>query len=352
MNKGLKGLRIMAWGVTAVVVAFTLVDGAADAFAVDGAVEVRMVTLAPMGTSPHVELLKMGERWQKASNGRVKANVIASYRAGGEGAIVDKMRVGGVDAGLMTMVGLSKVDPGVNAVSNIPMIFQSLEEVDYIQERLGGELARSLEQKGYVVLFWTDIGWCRYFSVQPIVHPNDLKRMKVFVWAGNPDQVEIMKDWGTHPVSLEPADIFSSLSTGMIDVISATPFSANAGQYAVVAKNMLQINWTPLAGGAIVHKRVWDKVPADCRQDLLKIAEDLGKAIKASGRKESEEAVEAMKRKQGLKVCLPSPQVNEEWRQAVKAVYPKIRGTMVPVEMFDKVEGLLRERRTQQGGGG
>jgi TRAP-type C4-dicarboxylate transport system substrate-binding protein len=176
--------------------------------------------------------------------------------------------------------------------------------------------------------------------------------MKVFVWAGSLDQVEIMKDWGTRPVSLEPADIFSSLSTGMIDVISATPFSANAGQYAVVAKNMLEINWTPLAGGAIVHKRVWDKVPADCRQDLLKIAEDLGKAIKASGRKESEEAVEAMKRKQGLKVCLPSPQVNEEWRQAVKAVYPKIRGTMVPVEMFDKVERLLRERRTQQGGGG
>jgi TRAP-type C4-dicarboxylate transport system substrate-binding protein len=148
MNKGRKGIRGMAWGVTAGVVAFALVGGAADAFAVDGAVEVRMVTLAPMGTSPHVELLKMGERWQKASKGRVKVNVIASYRAGGEGAIVDKMRVGGVDAGLMTMVGLSKIDPGVNAMSNIPMIFQSLEEVDYVQERLGGELARCLEQKG------------------------------------------------------------------------------------------------------------------------------------------------------------------------------------------------------------
>ncbi len=349
MNQAQKGLRNMALVVAAVMAVFAPAVATTEAHAVDKAVEIRMVTLAPMGTSPHVELLKMGERWQKGSEGRVKLNIIAGYRAGGEAAMVDKMRVGGVDAALMTLVGISKIDLAVNAMSNIPMVFQSLDEVDSIQESLGGELANRLAQKGYVVLFWTDIGWCRYFSVEPVVHPSDLKRMKVFVSAGNPDQVEIMKSWGTNPVSLEPSDIFPSLSTGMIGVVLATPFSANAGQFAGITKHMLEINWAPLVGGAIVRKAAWDKVSLDCRQELLRIAAGAGKTIKAFGRKESDESVEAMKRKQGLKVYVPSPQVNEEWRQVARAAYPKIRGTMVPADTFDRVETLLKEHRVRRG---
>ncbi len=320
-----------------------------SALATNGVLEIRLVTLAPIGTSPHVEILKMGSQWQKASGGRVKLHVIASYRAGGEAAIVDKMHVGGVDGALLTLMGLSKIDPGVTALSDIPMAFRTLEELDYIQEKLGAELGRRVEQRGYVVLFWTDIGWCRFFSVQPLVHPEDMRQMKVFVWAGHPEQARIMKDWGTRPVPLEPADILPGLSTGMVNVILATPFSANAGQYASVAKHMIEINWAPLVGAAVIRKHVWDRIPADCRQELRTIAAGVGQTIKASGRKESEEAVEAMKRKQRLKVYVPSSQVNEEWRQVARSVYPKIRGILVPADMFDKVREFLKEYRTSRG---
>ena len=350
MDETWKGLRRIVWVVTAVVV-FGWVTVAVELRAAGKTVDIRMVTLAPMGTSPHIEILKMGERWQKASGGRVKLNVIASYRAGGEAAIVDKMRVGGIDAALMSLVGLSKIDLGISAMAGIPMAFRSLDEVDYVQEKLGSDLADRFEEKGYVILFWTDIGWVRHFSIKPLVHPEDLKQMKVFVWAGNPYQVEIMKDWGTTPVSLEPADIFTSLSTGMINVVTAAPFSANAGQYATVVKHMLEINWAPLLGGAVVRKQTWDKVPADCEQELLRIAARIGETIKVSGRRENEEAVEAMKSKQGLTVHVPSPQENNEWLQVVRSVYPKIRGTMVPADMFDKVTDLLNEYRVRGGAG-
>jgi TRAP-type transport system periplasmic protein len=308
-------------------------------------IDIRMVTLVPLGTSPHVSLLKMGEKWQKASGGRVKLSIIASYRAGGEAAIVDKMGVGGVDAALMTFVGLSKVDLSVNALASIPMVYNSLEEVDYVTEKIEPDLARRLEQKGYVILFWADIGWVHHFSVQPLSLPDDLKRMKVFAWAGDAEQLQIMKDWGTTPVALEPADILPGLSTGMINEVASTPFSANAGQFATVTKHMLRINWAPLVGGAVIRKQTWDRVPAEMRSELLKIAAEAGREIKASGRKESDDAIEAMKKKQGLKVTVPTPQQVEAWRQATRMVYPKIRGKLVSAEMFDKVEGLLAEYR-------
>ena len=232
--------------------------------AVEKPIEIKLVTLAPLGTSPHVSLLKMGEKWQKASGGKVKLTVIGSYRAGGEAAIVDKMAVGGIDAALMTVVGLSAVSPAVDALSSIPMVYDSLEELDYVVSKLGPELASRLEQKGYVVLFWSDIGWVRRFSVQPLFHPDDLKNMKVFLWSGNTGQMEIMKEMGLNPVALEPSDILPALSTGMINEVACAPFSANAGQYASVAKHMLAINWGALVEGRLSANKPGRKCPSRC----------------------------------------------------------------------------------------
>lgn len=44
----------------------------------DKPLEIRLVTLAPMGTSPHVALLKMGEKWQKLSGVRSNSQSLAA----------------------------------------------------------------------------------------------------------------------------------------------------------------------------------------------------------------------------------------------------------------------------------
>ena len=125
--------------------------------------------------------------------------------------------------------------------------------------------------------------------------------------------------------------------------------SANAGQFATVTKHMLELNWAPLVGGAIVRKRTWERIPEDLRAELLHAASEVGREIRAAGRKESDDAVEAMKTKQGLTVHQLAPDALEEWRKATLAVYPKIRGKLVPAEMFDKVEQLLNEYRAGKG---
>ena len=159
MNNSCRQKRIGIIYITVVMAVITVLLAPVHAVAVEKPLEIKLVTLAPLGTSPHVSLLKMGEKWQKASGGKVKLTVIGSYRAGGEGAIVDKMAVGGIDAALMTVVGLSAVNPDIDALSSIPMVYDSLEELDYVVSKLGPGLASRLEQKGYVLLFWSDIGW-------------------------------------------------------------------------------------------------------------------------------------------------------------------------------------------------
>jgi TRAP-type C4-dicarboxylate transport system substrate-binding protein len=128
------------------------------------------------------------------------------------------------------------------------------------------------------------------------------------------------------------------------------PFFALAGQLHTQVKYMLELNWAPLVGAAVVKAKSWERVPAPVREAMLKAAADIGKQVKASGRAESESSVKAMVTKHGLKVQKVSPEVDAEWRSVVEKVQDQIRGKIVPAEVYDEAQRLLQEYRASAGG--
>ncbi|MGB5995183.1 MAG: hypothetical protein WBG20_07165, partial [Candidatus Deferrimicrobiaceae bacterium] len=47
----------------------------------------------------------------------------------------------------------------------------------------------------------------------------------------------------------------------------------------------------------------------------------------------------------GLKITKISPSVEAEWRKIVEAIYPQIRGKIIPAEIFDEVRMYRDEFR-------
>jgi TRAP-type C4-dicarboxylate transport system substrate-binding protein len=225
------------------------------------------------------------------------------------------------------------------------MAFRNLDEVDYVGEKLVPQLNARLLAKGYVVLFWTDSGWVRFFSTQPVLHPDDLRKLKIFSWAGQATQYDLYKSTGFTPVSLETAGVPQALLSGTISAIPTVPIFALAAQMDHQAKYMLEINWAPLVGAAVVRKKTWDKIPAAAREQMLAIAAETGRRVKADGRAESDAAVAAMV-KRGLKVQKVTPQIEGEWRSALEKIENDIRGKIVPAEVFDEAQRALKEFRS------
>lgn len=325
-----RAMRIAATAVAAVV------GAAATAAAQPGApVRIRLGTLVPQGTSYHHILQAMGERWRTATNGQVQLTVYAGTM-GSEAELVRRVRLGQLQAATLSGVGLGDIDPAVNALQEIPMVFRTMEEYDYVRTQLEPALDRRLGDKGFVVLFWADAGWVRFFARRPAMRPDDFKRLKIFVTAGDNQQFDLMRSAGFSPVFLDWSDALTGLQTGMIDAAPTIPFFALSMQLNTVANYMVEVPWLPLVGATVVSKRTWDALSPEAQASLRAAAVEAGRQFQERGRVEADSSVAAMQRR-GLTVIHLTPAAEAEWRAVSESLYPKIRGTMVPADMFDEV---------------
>ncbi|MSU63191.1 MAG: C4-dicarboxylate ABC transporter substrate-binding protein [Pedosphaera sp.] len=308
----------------------------------------KLGTLVPRGSSYFNHLQMMSEQWRKAPEGGIALTTFPDGTQGSDADMVRRMRVGQLNAGLLTAVGLAEIEPSVGGLQSIPMMFRSLDEVDHVNEKLTPIIEKRMEQRGFIVLCWVDAAWVHFFSKQPLLHPADLKKMKLFTWAGSTDTVNIYRSAGFNPVPLETADILTNLKTSLIDAVPMPPYIAMAGQFDIAAPHMLALNWAPLVGALVVSRKSWDALPASTREAAHKAAQEEGRRIKADSRKEAVDSVKAMK-KRGLKVQEVAPDVEAEWRTVAEAAYPQVRGRIVPADIFDTVVKVLQDYRAARG---
>jgi TRAP-type C4-dicarboxylate transport system substrate-binding protein len=322
----------------------------------ESVIEIKMATLAPKDSPWCDVLVKMGERWRAISNGSVKLTLYAGGTMGDEPDTVNKLRVKAIQAVALTGAGMGDIEKGVAALQ-IPMMFDSYDELDYVRDRMAPILEKRIEANGYVVLNWGDAGWVHFFSNKPMPRLDDLRKLKMFSWAGSNDEFELWSANGFHPVSLAATDIQMGLKTGLIDVLPTTPLYALWNQCFTLAKYMTDIKWAPLVGATVVSKAVWEKIPEAQRGPMLQAAHDSGQDMRGKIRSMGDQAIDVMtKGMSGLKmdkltIVHADAATIADWRKQTEAVYPKMRGKIIPADLFDEARRLRDEYRAKPKGG-
>ena len=312
---------------------------------------VKMATLVPDGSSWHLILKETADKWKTLSGGRVAVRIYPGGVAGDDPDVIRKIRLGTLNAGVLTSVGVAEIEKSVYALG-IPMMYASYDEVYYVLDKMRPRLEASLESKGFVVLNWADAGWVRFFTQKPVATPDDLKGLKLFSWAGDSESIQLWRSAGFNPVPLPATEIATALQTGLVNALPSPPQIAVISQYYNNAKNMTDLPWQLLLGATVISKGTWEKIPADVRPALFEAARDAGKRLQAEIRASGEKDVEAMK-KRGLNVVAVDAKTRELWRKTAEAMYPRIRGTIVPAEAFDeamKYRDEFRKRAQTPGG--
>jgi len=312
-----------------------------------GRVLIRMATLVPDGSSWHLILKETAEKWKELSGGRVTVRLFPGGVAGDDPDVVRKMRLGTLSAGVLTAVGVGEVDKSVYALG-VPLMYDSYDEVYWVLGEMRPKLEAGLLEKGFVVLNWADGGWVRFFTKEPVAVPDDLRRLKLFSWAGDAEAVEVWRSAGFNPVPLPSTEIATGLQTGLIEALGSPPQVAVISQFFNHARNMTDLRWQLLLGATVITKQAWDRIPPDVQPALRQAAQEAGARLRQEIRDAEERDIEAMT-KRGLNVVPVSAAQRAEWQKLTEKMYPRIKKAVVPAAAFDEAMGLRDEYRRRHG---
>jgi TRAP-type C4-dicarboxylate transport system substrate-binding protein len=264
---------------------------------------------------------------------------------GDETDMVRKARGGIIDAVGLSSVGLSRIDSSVSCLQ-VPMMIASYEELDYVRERIAPDLERRIESRGFKVLHWADGGWVYVFAKEAVRTPDDLRRLRLFTAAGDPDTERLYKEFGFNVVPHSATDLVPMLQAGKLQAFAMPPLFAQLQELFKLAPYMTDVRWVPLVGGTVITLRSWDRLPTSKQESLLEAARKPGERLRADIRRMGEDAVAEM-RKRGLNVVEVDAATRQRWQTESENAYPRLRGAYCPADVFDEVRRLRDEFRAK-----
>jgi TRAP-type C4-dicarboxylate transport system substrate-binding protein len=307
---------------------------------------VKIGTLAPKGSPWHDIVQDLSEAWKEASQGQYYFRIYPGGVAGDEPDMVRKMRIGQLHAAALSGIGLSRIAPEVQALQ-MPMMYRSNDELDYVRAKVAARLEQAFLARGFKVLAWGDVGWVMFFTRTPVVHPDEMKALKLFTAAGDTVVAEAYKDAGYQVVPLASTDIHTALQAGLIDAFQTTPIAALSFQWFGLAPHLTGLRWAPLIGAIVVSAKFWDGVPPALQARFLELSRAAGGRLQASLRTLESQALEVM-REHGLSIHTVPPEDLLVWEARARLSYPKIVGKVVPGDLVREVELYRDEYRRAQ----
>jgi TRAP-type C4-dicarboxylate transport system substrate-binding protein len=307
----------------------------------------KFATLAPAGTTWMKEMKAGAEQVKQRTEGRVKLKFYPGGVMGNDQSVHRKIKIGQLHGGAFTQVGLAQVYPGIQ-VLGLPMLFRSLEEVDYVREHIDVVLKREMEAAGFVLLGISEGGFARILSKQPMQDLESLRSSKVWLPEGDNVGLTVFRSLGITPISLPIADVFTGLQTGLIETVPVNPTSAIAFQWHSSTAYMTDVPINFLIGLLAIKKSVFEKLSVE---DQAVMREEMGlvfKRLDELNRVDNAAAKSALQQ-QGITFVMPHPGEIERWREISKqSVDAMVESGVMPASLVEQVRGHLQSFRDQQ----
>ena len=310
--------------------------------------ELKFATLAPTGTTWMNLLQEWADKVKLESNGRLVFKIYPGGVQGDEPDVLKKIRFGQLHGGAFTGYGIGHIYSPTR-VLELPFLFKTIEEVDYVRNRLMPEITQGYRDNGYEMLGWMEVGFIYFFSREPINSLQDLKSRRIWNWQGDPIGKAFFDASGLSPVPLSIIDVYTSLSTGLIDTVYAPPLGAIAMQWFTKTKYITNVPMANGIGSLVVSRRFFQDLPQDLQKLLKRTGQETGEKLVAATRIDNIDALKILKDRGMIMVAgaedLESGEVEEIRKRAGEHL---MKNGYIPASVIDQVNQWLLEFRSEQ----
>lgn len=282
---------------------------------------------------------------RKESNGRVGFKIYGTSVQGDEKTVLRKIRIGQLHAGGFTGVGIGEIAPKVR-ILDTPFLARTYNEIDHVYQTFDKEFQGAIEEGGYVLLGWAEVGFVYVFTNSPIQKPDDLKKIKIWSWEGDPVAEVAFSALNINPIPLSIIDVLTSLQTGLIDAVYTSPLAAVSLQWFTRVKYMVEVPLADAAGAVLISKKYFDRMPQDLQEILVRNGRKYMAKLTALSREENKKSIDVLK-KQGIQLIKVSEADLRDYVQAGYRARRMLVGKLYTEEFLLRVEKSLEEHRQQ-----
>lgn len=303
----------------------------------------RIGSAAPENSPWGRTLNRLAAEWQQISDGRVRVQVFHNAIAGNEADMVRKMRIGQLQAVVMTNVGISNFSEGLLTLS-MPFLIRNQDEYDHVFEEVEPILEAQVEDDGFRVLAWSTAGWLYFFTDEPIRTPDELRGLKL---AANPEEMELVRAYqlmGYQPIAVPYTERLAALANGMVNSYLTVPLLAAGFQWFGATPNMLDMEVGPAPGAIIMSDRAFRRLPREHRDEMLEVAREVTKGLNDDILELEQTAIDTMV-DHGLSIIEPTRAEVDIWISEVEESYDVMLGTVFDEPMYERIRESLRAYR-------
>jgi len=306
-------------------------------------VELRIATLAPSG-SPWMEVLdKAAAETKDKTAGRVTLKYFEGGQQGDERDFVRKIKLGQLDGAAVTAVGLSMIDESIR-VLELPMMFQSVEELDYVADKLWPYFQKKFEKKGFRLNDRGDVGWVYFMSKAKVEQLSDLQGQKPWLWGDDQLVGSIYKKLGLNGIPLGVPEVDGNLTSGKINACYGSPLAAVALQWYSKIKYMMSMPMSFAIGATVVSVDAYKKLSPEDAKAVDDIGRAYAKKLRKVIRKSNDDSKGTMLRKGVTIVQTPVATVDDFTKKATE-IWSELAGKMYSKEELKMVLDARDEYR-------
>jgi TRAP-type C4-dicarboxylate transport system substrate-binding protein len=306
---------------------------------------VKFATLAPEGSTPTKMMRDFDKAIREQSGGRLGFKIYAGGVAGDEKDVVRKIKLGQYSAAGFTGVGINEIAKKVR-ILDAPFLFKNHDEVDFIVNKFDREFQQAIEEGGFVLLGWAEVGLVYIYSDRPVASAEDLKKTKIWMWEGDPIAEAAFQAIGVSPIPLSITDVSTSLQTGMVNTVYVPPYELVALSWFTRVKYMMGVPLANSEGAVLISKKVFDLMPKDIQDILVTNGRKYFRQLTIASREENQKAITTLKEK-GFTVITPTKEVAAQFEATGKKARQLLVGKLFSQEFLDQVESSLRTYRQE-----
>ena len=301
---------------------------------------IRFVSSLPRNSDWGRALDRLASEWARVTSNQV--NVIMTHGSTmGETAMLSSLRSNSIQVAVFSSAGMYEICPSVMSLS-IPFMIRNDAELDLVLADVKPVLESRVREE-FVVIAWSKGGWIYVYSKEPVLVPNDLKRMAL---ATNPELSDlntVFRTMGFRMVEMNMATLPTRFASGAVNAFYliptlVTPFNLHR------SLNMLYLPIAPVMGAIVINRVTWNQLSAANQREIVRVTQGIAAEFDAAMARTEANAITSMTR-DGLTLNRPTQAQQDLWRSDLQSALPSLIGTVFDRDLYNRINAILERAR-------